>query len=97
MSQQAVFETRLKDAAVAVPLMCCAADMLFVSSHKQIVLAGQKTLPDFIAMLSTVHATFEPNKTVSLSVVAVRYYISNSANYNSQCHAISFQEHINYN
>uniref|UniRef100_A0A7N0ZW39 Spermatogenesis-associated protein 20-like TRX domain-containing protein n=2 Tax=Kalanchoe fedtschenkoi TaxID=63787 RepID=A0A7N0ZW39_KALFE len=60
----AVFETRLKDAAVAVPLMCCAADMLFVPSHKQIVLVGQKTSRDFSTMLAEVHATFEPNKTV---------------------------------
>ncbi|CAM8888471.1 unnamed protein product [Rhodiola kirilowii] len=60
----AVFETRLKDAAMAVPLMCCAADMLFVPSHKQIVLVGHKTSQDFVSMLSTIHASYEPNKTV---------------------------------
>ncbi|KAG5055847.1 hypothetical protein JHK85_008357 [Glycine max] len=33
----AVFEKRLKDMAMAVPLMCCAADMLRVLSRKQVV------------------------------------------------------------
>ncbi|KAJ0265006.1 Catalytic protein [Hirschfeldia incana] len=33
----AVFELRLKELAVAVPLMCCAADMISVPSRKQVV------------------------------------------------------------
>lgn len=64
---QAVFEKRLKDAAVAVPLMCCAADMLSVPSRKQVVLVGSKLLPDFENMLAAAHASYEPNKTVSKS------------------------------
>lgn len=64
---QAVFERRLKDAAVAVPLMCCAADMLCVPSRKQVVLVGSKLLPEFENMLAAAHASYEPNKTVSKS------------------------------
>lgn len=64
---QAVFEKRLKDAAVAVPLMCCAADMLSVPSRKQVVLVGSKLLPEFENMLAAAHASYEPNKTVSRS------------------------------
>ncbi|KAL8149042.1 hypothetical protein AgCh_006158 [Apium graveolens] len=60
----AVFEKRLKDAAVAVPLMCCAADMLCVPSRKQVVLVGSKLLPEFENMLAAAHASYEPNKTV---------------------------------
>ncbi|XP_017252409.1 uncharacterized protein LOC108222933 isoform X1 [Daucus carota subsp. sativus] len=60
----AVFEKRLKDAAVAVPLMCCAADMLSVPSRKQVVLVGSKLLPEFENMLAAAHASYEPNKTV---------------------------------
>lgn len=62
---QAVFEKRLKDAAVAVPLMCCAADMLTVPSRKQVVLVGHKASVEFENMLAAAHAAYEPNKTVS--------------------------------
>ncbi|VVB07078.1 unnamed protein product [Arabis nemorensis] len=34
----AVFELKLREMAVAVPLMCCAADMISVPSRKQVVL-----------------------------------------------------------
>nr|XP_043622701.1 spermatogenesis-associated protein 20 isoform X1 [Erigeron canadensis] len=60
----AVFEKRLNDAPVAVPLMCCAADMLSVPSKKQIVLVGKKASPDMESMLVSVHASYDPNKTV---------------------------------
>ncbi|KAL5561535.1 hypothetical protein UlMin_031282 [Ulmus minor] len=60
----AVFETRLKEAAMAVPLMCCAADMLFVPSRKQIVLVGHKPSSEFETMLTAAHASYHPNKTV---------------------------------
>lgn len=62
---QAVFETRLKDMAMAVPLMCCAADMLAVPSWKHVVLVGHKASSDFANMLAAAHASYDPNKTVS--------------------------------
>ncbi|GKC08309.1 spermatogenesis-associated protein 20 isoform X2, partial [Tanacetum coccineum] len=60
----AVFEKRLKDSPVAVPLMCCAADMLAVPSKKQVVLVGKKSTPEMERMLVSVHASYDPNKTV---------------------------------
>ncbi|XP_057461629.1 uncharacterized protein LOC130751906 [Actinidia eriantha] len=60
----AVFETRLKDMAMAVPLMCCAADMLSVPSHKQVVLVGPKSSEEFEKMLAAAHASYDPSKTV---------------------------------
>ncbi|KDO87363.1 hypothetical protein CISIN_1g003115mg [Citrus sinensis] len=61
----AVFETRLKDMAMAVPLMCCAADMLSVPSRKHVVLVGHKSSVDFENMLAAAHASYDLNKTVS--------------------------------
>ncbi|KAI7747682.1 hypothetical protein M8C21_029020, partial [Ambrosia artemisiifolia] len=61
---QAVFEKRLKEAPVAVPLMCCAADMLAVPSKKQVVLVGMKSSPQMEHMLVSVHASYDPNKIV---------------------------------
>lgn len=60
----AVFEMRLKDMAVAVPLMCCGADMLSVPSRKQVVLVGHKPSSEFENMLAAAHALYDPNKTV---------------------------------
>lgn len=60
----AVFEKRLKDAAVAVPLMCCAADMLVVPSRKQVVLVGTNLPEELEAMLVSAHASYELNKSV---------------------------------
>lgn len=60
----AVFEKRLKDTAMAVPLMCCAADMLAVPSHKQVVLVGRKPSVEFDSMLAAAHASYNPNRTV---------------------------------
>ncbi|KAL6968456.1 dTMP kinase [Sarracenia purpurea var. burkii] len=60
----AVFETRLRDMAMAVPLMCCAADMLSVPSRKQVVLVGPKSSVEFENMLAAAHASYDPNKTV---------------------------------
>ncbi|XP_031259272.1 spermatogenesis-associated protein 20 isoform X2 [Pistacia vera] len=60
----AVFESRLKETAVAVPLMCCAADMLSVPSRKHVVLVGHKASVDFENMLAAAHASYDPNKTV---------------------------------
>lgn len=50
---------------MAVPLMCCAADMLCVPSRKQVVLVGLKSSADFENMLAAAHASYDPNKTVS--------------------------------
>ncbi|XP_034690234.1 spermatogenesis-associated protein 20 isoform X4 [Vitis riparia] len=60
----AVFETRLKDMAMAVPLMCCGADMLSVPSRKQVVLVGHKSSVEFEDMLAAAHAQYDPNRTV---------------------------------
>lgn len=62
---QAVFESRLKDMAMAVPLMCCAAAMISVPSHKQIVLVGHKSSLEFDNMLAAAHASYDPIRTVS--------------------------------
>lgn len=50
---------------MAVPLMCCAADMLSVPSRKQIILVGDKEAPQYKEMLVTAFESYDPNKTVS--------------------------------
>ncbi|WJX85049.1 dTMP kinase [Trifolium repens] len=60
----AVFEKRLKDTAMAVPLMCCAADMLRVPSRKQVVVVGERTSEEFESMLAAAHAIYDPHRTV---------------------------------
>ncbi|XP_027116948.2 uncharacterized protein [Coffea arabica] len=60
----AVFEKRLKDAAVAVPLLCCAADMVSVPSRKQVVVVANKASGEFDSMLAAAHASYSPNETV---------------------------------
>ncbi|KAL6505018.1 hypothetical protein OROGR_024835 [Orobanche gracilis] len=60
----AVFEKRLKEAPVAVPLMCCGADMLFVPSRKQVVIVGNKSSLLFDHMLAAAHKSYDPNRTV---------------------------------
>ena len=50
--------------AMAVPLMCCAADMLHVPSRKQVVVVGERTSGDFENMLAAAHALYDPNRTV---------------------------------
>ncbi|GAB2220281.1 hypothetical protein Drorol1_Dr00007925 [Drosera rotundifolia] len=60
----AAFETRLKDMAIAVPLMCCAADMLTIPSRKQVVLVGRRDSEELQEMLAAAHASYDPNKTV---------------------------------
>ncbi|KAK3041455.1 hypothetical protein RJ639_000432, partial [Escallonia herrerae] len=59
-----VFKKRLEDAAIAVPLMCCAADMLSVPSRKQVVLVGHKPSVELEDMLAAAHASYDPNRTV---------------------------------
>ncbi|KAH0908333.1 hypothetical protein HID58_031654 [Brassica napus] len=60
----AVFELRLKELSVAVPLMCCAADMISVPSRKQVVLVGSKSSAELNNMLCAAHSVYDPNKTV---------------------------------
>ncbi|MED6206590.1 hypothetical protein PIB30_028307 [Stylosanthes scabra] len=60
----AVFEKRLKALPMAVPLMCCAADMLRVPSRKQVVVVGDRNSEEFERMLAAAHASYDPNKTV---------------------------------
>ncbi|KAK1279055.1 hypothetical protein QJS04_geneDACA014750 [Acorus gramineus] len=60
----AVFESRLKDQCVAVPLMCCAADMLSEPSRKQVVIVGHKSSTEFDGMVIAVHSSYDPNRTV---------------------------------
>ncbi|XP_077217755.1 catalytics [Tasmannia lanceolata] len=60
----AVFESRLKDQAMAVPLMCCAVDMLSVPSRKQVVVVGNKFSAEFEDMVVAAHSSYDPNRTV---------------------------------
>lgn len=60
----AVFEARIKDQAMAVPLMCCAADLLAVPSRKQVVIVGPKSTPNFESLVVASHAPYDPDKTI---------------------------------
>ncbi|KAL0389599.1 UNVERIFIED_CONTAM: Spermatogenesis-associated protein 20 [Sesamum calycinum] len=60
----AVFEKRLKDTVMAVPLMCCAADMFSIPSRKQVVVVGPKSSPEYEGMLAAAHASYDPSRTV---------------------------------
>ena len=54
---QAVFEKRLKDAAVAVPLLCCAADMVSVAPGYRGVVVAKKPYGECDRLLPDVHAS----------------------------------------
>lgn len=60
----AVFETRLRQLSIALPLMCCAADMLSVPSRKQVVIVGQKGSEEFQDMVAATFSSYDPNRTV---------------------------------
>ncbi|CAI0447667.1 unnamed protein product [Linum tenue] len=64
MTMQAVFEGRLKDMAMAVPLMCCAADMCSLPHGTQVVLVGRRSSEEFENMLAAAHSSFDPNRNV---------------------------------
>ncbi|KAF8369306.1 hypothetical protein HHK36_032683 [Tetracentron sinense] len=68
----AVFEKRLNDMAMAVPLMCCAADMLSVPSRKQVVLVSRKPSVELENMIAAAHASYDPNKTDQPMVAVAR-------------------------
>ncbi|KAL2634596.1 hypothetical protein R1flu_006075 [Riccia fluitans] len=59
-----VFEARVRDMAMAVPLMCCAFDMLAVQSKRQIVIAGVKHAPDTEALVNAAHSLYDPDKII---------------------------------
>lgn len=42
----------------------CGADMLWVPSRKQLVIAGQKASQEFDRMLAAAHKSQNPNRTV---------------------------------
>ena len=65
VASQAVFETRLRQLSIALPLMCCAADMLSVPSRKQVVLVGEKGSAEFQDMVAATFSSYDPNRTVS--------------------------------
>jgi len=56
----------MKEVAMAVPLLCCAVDVLNVPSKRQVVVAGPRYAPDTDALLAASHATFDPDKVVSV-------------------------------
>ncbi|KAL1542665.1 dTMP kinase [Salvia divinorum] len=60
----AVFESSLRETAMAMPLMCCAADMHRVPSRKQVVVVGDKASEDFDKIFAAAHSSYNPNKTV---------------------------------
>ncbi|VAH68526.1 unnamed protein product [Triticum turgidum subsp. durum] len=80
----AVFETRLKELGIALPLMCCAADMLTVPSRKQVVLVGNKASPEFQDMVAAAFSSYDPNRTVIQIDVSnmeeMAFWESNNAN-----------------
>jgi hypothetical protein len=51
---------------MAVPLLCCAVDVLNVPSKRQVIVAGPRYAPDTDALLAASHATFDPDKVVSV-------------------------------
>jgi len=62
----AVYEQRVKEVAMAVPLLCCAFDSFHVAAKRQIIIAGARNAPDSEALLTACHAPFDPDKTVFL-------------------------------
>ncbi|KAH9328379.1 hypothetical protein KI387_000487, partial [Taxus chinensis] len=60
----AVFETRIKDQAMAVPLMCCAADLLAAPCRQQVVIVGPKSTSNFESLVVACHTPYDPDKTI---------------------------------
>lgn len=63
-SFQAVFEGRIKDVALAVPLLCCAFDTFRTASKRQIIIAGGKDAADTQKLVAVCHSFYDPDKTV---------------------------------
>eukprot|EP00249_Psilotum_nudum_P022111 c28378_g1_i1 orf=179-2719(+) len=60
----AVFEKRVKELPIAVPLMCCAMDSFTTATRRQVVIAGNKDTPEFEALMNASHASYDPDKTI---------------------------------
>lgn len=69
--KQAVYEHRVKEVAMAVPLLCCAFDVLNVPSKRQVIVAGVRNASDTDVLLTACHAPFDPDKTVSLNAICI--------------------------
>uniref|UniRef100_A0A0D9V9Z2 Spermatogenesis-associated protein 20-like TRX domain-containing protein n=1 Tax=Leersia perrieri TaxID=77586 RepID=A0A0D9V9Z2_9ORYZ len=80
----AVFQKRLKELGIALPLMCCAADMLSLPSRKQVVLVGDKESAEFHDMVAAAFSTYDPNRTViqidPRNMEEMAFWESNNAN-----------------
>ncbi|KAM0841007.1 hypothetical protein ACQ4PT_059295 [Festuca glaucescens] len=80
----AVFETRLRELGIALPLMCCAADMLSVPSRKQVVLVGDKGSAEYRNMVAAAFSSYDPNRTViqinPRNTEEMAFWESNNAN-----------------
>ncbi|XP_006645291.1 spermatogenesis-associated protein 20 isoform X2 [Oryza brachyantha] len=81
----AVFQKRLRELGIALPLMCCAADMLSVPSRKQVVLVGKKESAEFQQMVAAAFSTYDPNRTViqidTRDTEEMGFWESNNANF----------------
>lgn len=64
-NMQAVYEQRVKEVAMAVPLLCCAFDLYNLASKRQVIVAGTRNSGDTEALMTACHANFDPDKTVS--------------------------------
>ncbi|XP_024370757.1 uncharacterized protein [Physcomitrium patens] len=62
----AVYEQRVKEVAMAVPLLCCAFDSFSVAAKRQIIIAGVRNSPDTDALMTACHAPFDPDRNVIL-------------------------------
>ncbi|XP_020674343.1 spermatogenesis-associated protein 20 [Dendrobium catenatum] len=49
---------------MAVPLMACAADMLYAPSRQQVVLVGDKSSSELKKMVAVVYASYNPLRSV---------------------------------
>uniref|UniRef100_A0ACD5XDT2 Uncharacterized protein n=2 Tax=Avena sativa TaxID=4498 RepID=A0ACD5XDT2_AVESA len=87
----AVFETRLRELGIALPLMCCAADMLTVPSRKQVVLVGDKGSAEFQDMVAAAFSSYDPNRTViqidPRNMEEMTFWESNNANIAQMAHS----------
>ncbi|KAG6547746.1 hypothetical protein Mapa_010559 [Marchantia paleacea] len=59
-----VFEAKVREVAMAIPLMCCAFDSFAGPSKRQIVIAGVKHAPDTDALVTAAHSAYDPDKII---------------------------------
>jgi uncharacterized protein YyaL (SSP411 family) len=58
------FTGRLKEAAIAMPQMCCGLHLLSVGHARQVIVAGQRGSPDTEALLNASFASYAPDKAI---------------------------------